>query len=168
MQAETLSTYRILGIDPGTHVTGLGIIEIAKGLDPQLCYYGTIKTRRSDGLPFRLQQIYQGLLAVIERYQPDYIALEDIFYSENIKTAIVMGHTRGIALLAIVNTGRKPAEYSPREVKLAVVGRGSAAKEQVQFMVKNILHLNEDIKPADAADALAVALCHYHRMRTVQ
>jgi crossover junction endodeoxyribonuclease RuvC len=104
-------------------------------------------------------------MQTIEEYKPDQIALEDIFYSENIKTAIVMGHARGVALLAVVNAGLSPAEYSPREVKLAVVGRGSASKEQVQFMVKNILRLKEDIKPADAADALAVALCHYHRMQ---
>ncbi len=76
-----------------------------------------------------------------------------------------MGHARGVALLAIVNAGVTPAEYSPREVKLAVVGRGNASKEQVQFMVKNILHLKDDVRPADAADALAVALCHYHRLR---
>ena len=166
MQAETPSQVRILGIDPGTHTTGIGIIDVVLKREPVLCYYGTVKTTRSAGLPVRLQQINHGLIAVIDEYKPDYIALEDIFYSKNIKSAIVMGHARGVALLAIVNAGISPAEYSPREVKLAVVGRGNASKEQVQFMVKNILRLKEDIQAEDAADALAVALCHYHRLRT--
>ncbi len=164
MQAETPSTIRILGIDPGTHITGIGIIDVVQKKDPVLCYYGTVKTTRSAGLPVRLQQINHGLIEVINEYKPDYIALEDIFYSKNIKTAIVMGHARGVVLLAIVNAGISPAEYSPREVKLAVVGRGNASKEQVQFMVKNILRLKENIQTEDAADALAVALCHYHRL----
>ena len=153
-----------MGIDPGTHTTGIGIIDIVLKKEPVLCYYGTVKTTRSARLPVRLQQINHGLIEVIDEYKPDYIALEDIFYSKNIKTAIVMGHARGVVLLAIVNAGISPAEYSPREVKLAVVGRGNASKEQVQFMVKNILRLKENIQPEDAADALAVALCHYHRL----
>jgi crossover junction endodeoxyribonuclease RuvC len=165
LQVETPSSIRILGIDPGTHITGIGIIDIETRKEPALCYYGTIKTTRSASLPVRLQQINHGLIEIIEKYKPDHVAMEDIFYSENIKTAIVMGHARGVALLAIVNAGIPPAEYSPREVKLAVVGRGNASKDQVQFMVKNILRLKEDITPADAADALAVALCHYHRFR---
>ena len=101
---------------------------------------------------------------MIERYKPHFIALEDIFYSENIKTAIVMGHARGVSLLAAINLGIEPSEYSPREVKLAVVGRGDASKDQVKYMVKNILHIQEEIHPADAADALAVALCHFNRL----
>jgi crossover junction endodeoxyribonuclease RuvC len=143
----------------------VGIIDVIPGGEPKLCHYGTVVTKRTAELPHRLHQIYDGLIQIIDRFKPDQIALEDIFYSENIKTAIVMGHARGVSLLAVVNAGLAPAEYSPREVKLAVVGRGSASKDQVQFMVKNILRLKEDIKPADAADALAVALCHYHRMQ---
>jgi crossover junction endodeoxyribonuclease RuvC len=165
LQADQATSIRILGIDPGTHTTGVGIIDITRKGDPQLCWYGTVKTKRNANLPVRLHQIYHGLMQIIDKYKPDQIAMEDIFYSENIKTAIVMGHARGVSLLAVVNAGISPAEYSPREVKLAVVGRGSASKDQVQFMVKNILRLQEDIKPADAADALAVALCHYHRMQ---
>lgn len=165
MQAENPQPVRILGIDPGTHITGVGIIEIAHCKDPVLCHYEAIRTKRSAALPFRLKQIFDGLTRVITEYNPDHVALEDIFYSDNIKTAIVMGHARGVSLLAIVNAGLTPAEYSPREVKLAVVGRGSASKEQVQFMVKNILRTDIDIQPADASDALAVALCHYHRFR---
>ncbi len=156
---------RILGIDPGTNITGIGIIEIDKRGEPGLCHYGVVRTNRKAKLPQRLQQIYKGLAEAIETYAPDEVALEDIFYSDNIKTAIVMGEARGVSLLAAVNQGVHPAEYSPREVKLAVVGRGNASKDQVQFMVRQILGLKEEIKPADAADALAVALCHYNRMQ---
>ena len=158
---------RILGIDPGTQITGVGIIDIDRRNDPALCYYGCIRTNTKEGHPQRLKKIYQGLAEVIGKYKPDALALEDIFYSENIKTAIVMGQARGVALLAAVNSGIEPAEYSPREVKLSVVGKGNASKSQVQFMVRNILRLKEDIEPADAADALAVALCHHHRLKNV-
>jgi crossover junction endodeoxyribonuclease RuvC len=155
---------RILGIDPGSQVTGIGIIDFSGSGEPRLCYFGSIKTRTKDGHPARLKQIYHGLIQLIEQYQPTHIALEDIFYSENIKTAIVMGQVRGVSLLAAVNTGLEPAEYSPREVKLAVVGNGNASKKQVQHMVRQILRCTNEIQPADAADALAVALCHYNRL----
>jgi crossover junction endodeoxyribonuclease RuvC len=161
------STIRILGVDPGSRVVGLGIIDVVNNRDLKLCYYGCIKTDRKATLPFRLRQIYQGLTELIEKYKPDHVALEDIFYSDNVKTAIVMGHARGVSLLSPVNLGITPAEYSPREVKQAVVGRGNASKDQVHFMVKNILNVSEDINPDDASDALAVALCHYHRMNSI-
>lgn len=156
---------RIMGIDPGTNITGIGIIELDQHGEPGLFYFGCVRTDRNANLPHKLQQIYQGLHEAIDRYQPDAVALEDIFYSDNIRTAIVMGEARGVSLLAAVNQNIQPAEYSPREVKLAVVGRGNASKDQVQFMVRQILGLKEEIKPADAADALAVALCHYNRLQ---
>ena len=160
---------RILGVDPGTQITGVGVIEINEKWLPEPCYYGSIRTRIKDPLAMRLKNIYSGLVTVIEEYRPHFIALEDIFYSENIKTAIVMGHARGVSLLAAINLGIEPSEYSPREVKLAVVGRGNASKGQVEFMVKSILHIKEEIHPADAADALAVALCHFNRLnRTIK
>ena len=155
---------RILGIDPGSRVTGVGIVDFSDAGEPRLCYYGCIRTKIKDGHPLRLQQIYAGLIEVIEKYHPTHIALEDIFYSENIKTAIVMGQVRGVSLLAAVNKGLEPAEYSPREVKLAVVGHGNASKQQVQHMVGHILRCREQIQPVDAADALAVALCHFNRL----
>jgi crossover junction endodeoxyribonuclease RuvC len=155
---------RILGVDPGTQITGVGVIEINEKGVPVPCYYGTIRTRIKDPLAVRLKSIYNGLTEVIEKFKPHFIALEDIFYSENIKTAIVMGHARGVSLLAAINLGIEPSEYSPREVKLAVVGRGDASKGQVKYMVKSILHIQEDIHPTDAADALAVALCHFNRL----
>ena len=161
------STIRILGVDPGSQVTGLGIIDIIDNRDVRLCYYGCIRTDRKATLPLRLRQIYKGLTELIEKYHPDHVALEDIFYRDNVKTAIVMGHARGVALLSPVNLGITPAEYSPREVKQSVVGRGNASKDQVHFMVKNMLNISEDISPDDASDALAVALCHYHRLNSI-
>jgi crossover junction endodeoxyribonuclease RuvC len=158
------SKIRILGVDPGSQVTGLGIIDVGQNQDLKLCYYGCIRTRRQESLPIRLKHIYNGLTEVIKKYHPDHVALEDIFYSDNVKTAIVMGQARGVSLLAPVNQGLIPAEYSPREVKQAVVGHGNASKNQVQFMVKSMLHITEDITPDDASDALAVALCHFHRI----
>jgi len=157
--------YRILGIDPGTQVTGIGIIDISERHEINLCVYDVIKTKRSNPFAERLKEIYQGLEHFIEKYEPDCVAIEDIFYSENVKTAIVMGHARGVSLLAPVMKNIEIAEYSPREVKLAVVGNGAASKAQVQFMVKNILRLKDDIKPADASDALAVAICHFNRSK---
>jgi crossover junction endodeoxyribonuclease RuvC len=156
---------RILGIDPGTQITGAGIIEVGAAGELKHCYHGCIKTKRKESLSFRLKQIYSGLLDIMEQYQPDEVALEDIFYSDNVKTAIVMGHARGVALLAPMQHGIQPAEYSPREVKMAVVGNGGASKIQVKFMVENILNLKGKIESQDAADALAVALCHFHRMK---
>jgi crossover junction endodeoxyribonuclease RuvC len=155
---------RILGIDPGSQVTGIGIVDVLENRTLALCTYGCIKTNRNKSLPYRLKEIYSGLFEIIEQYKPDHVAVEDIFYSDNVKTAIVMGQARGISLLVPINLGINPAEYSPREVKLAVVGRGNASKEQVHFMVKKILKLQLDISPDDASDALAVALCHYHRL----
>jgi crossover junction endodeoxyribonuclease RuvC len=164
LRANQSEKIRILGIDPGTRVTGVGIIDINASGEPDICYYGCITTDRKQTLPVRLNQIYCGLLAIIEEYKPNSIALEDIFYSENIKTAIVMGHARGVSLLAPIIKGIEPAEYSPREVKLSVVGRGNASKDQVQYMVKHILNIKEQDVPLDAADALAVALCHFNRL----
>ena len=161
------SSIRILGVDPGSQVTGLGIIDVIDNRELKLCFHGCIRTDRKATLPLRLKQIYSGLTELIEKYQPDHVALEDIFYSDNVKTAIVMGHARGVSLLAPVNLGIIPAEYSPREVKQSVVGRGNASKDQVHFMVKNMLNVTEDISPDDASDALAVALCHFHRLNSI-
>jgi crossover junction endodeoxyribonuclease RuvC len=163
LQNSNQSNYRILGIDPGTLVTGIGIIDIVTKGKIQLCMYDAIRTRRSDSLALRLKDIYEGIIYFLEKYSPQAVAVEDIFYSENIKTAIVMGQARGVSLLGPVLKNIEIAEYSPREVKMAVVGNGGASKNQVQFMVKNILNLKDDIHPADAADALAVAICHFHR-----
>ena len=165
MQENKSSGYRILGIDPGTQVTGIGIIDVIEKGRIQLCIYDAIRTKRTNPLAVRLKEIFEGIDYFITKYKPDFVAIEDIFYSENIKTAIVMGQARGVSMLAPVLKNIEIAEYSPREVKLAVVGNGGASKNQVQFMVKNILKLKEEIHPMDAADALAVAICHFHRSK---
>ncbi|MCK5033800.1 MAG: crossover junction endodeoxyribonuclease RuvC [Calditrichia bacterium] len=165
MQDNKSSGYRILGIDPGTQVTGIGIIDIVEKGRIQLCIYDAIRTKRTNPLALRLKEIFEGIDYFIEKYEPNFVAIEDIFYSENVKTAIVMGQARGVSMLAPALKNIDIAEYSPREVKLAVVGNGGASKNQVQYMVKNILNLKEEIHPADAADALAVAICHHHRAK---
>lgn len=158
---------RILGIDPGSQITGIGIIDIDKKECISICHFDIIRTDRKKSLSYRLKQIYDGIIQVINTYKPNFVALEDIFYSENIKTAIVMGHARGICLLASINMGIEAVEYSPREIKLSVVGQGGASKSQVQFMVKRLLNYKDNIQPEDASDALAVALCHYHRLKKI-
>ena len=156
---------RILGIDPGLNVTGYGIIEIAENEEPQLFVYGHIRTNVKNSLSDRLYKIYHELNELISENKPDYVAIEGIFYAENVKTAIIMGHARGAAIVAAMNNKAKVREYSPREIKMSVVGNGAAAKSQVKFMVCNLLNIQEDIEPDDASDALAVALCQWHRMK---
>jgi crossover junction endodeoxyribonuclease RuvC len=152
----------IFGIDPGSRITGFGVIEYT-GKEYKLRESGLI--RLSPRLPFvqRLQKLYLDLTQKLQENTPDEIAVEDIFCRENVKTALTIGHARGVILLAASQMGVPIAEYSPSEVKMAVVGSGQASKGQVQFMVKTILGLPEPI-PADAADALAVALCHAHKV----
>jgi crossover junction endodeoxyribonuclease RuvC len=154
---------KILGIDPGLSTTGYGIIE-AKGDKLREITHGTIKKRRKTDFAQKLLGIYQGVTKIIQEYQPDYCAIESIFYHQNKKTAITMGHVRGVAILAAAQSQIAVAEYSPREIKLSIVGSGGAAKIQIQAMVKNILKLTEIPHSEDAADALAVAICHFHRL----
>jgi len=153
----------ILGVDPGSEVTGFGLIECI-GEKQILKDYGVIRPDPGSSFSERLKKVYGGVSEKIAVYRPDQIVVEDVFYKRNVKTLLKMGHIRGVVLLAAVNAGVPVYEYSPREVKKAVVGSGSASKEQVQFMVKNILGLKEAPSPNDAADALAVAICHAHRL----
>lgn len=153
----------ILGIDPGLNVTGYGLIKI-EGNKPSLIKFGTIRTSPKRELSERLHQIFVSLHEIIFEYQPHYVAIEDIFYAENVKTAIVMGHARGTAIVAAMQNGARVSEYTAREVKMSVVGNGAAAKSQVNFMVSNILRIKEKITPDDASDALAVALCKWNRL----
>ena len=159
---------RILGIDPGLNITGYGIIEIAEGKKPQLFTYGHIRTNAKQNLADRLYKIYLELNKIIKENQPGIVSIESIFYAENVKTAIVMGHARGAALVAAVKNGIPVHEYSPREIKQSVVGSGAAAKSQVKFMIKNLLSITLDIEPDDASDALAAAFCYWHRSKTAQ
>jgi len=149
---------RILGIDPGTGITGYGIIDV-EGNRLRHVDNGIIKTRSSEPLPLRLKTIYDGLSAVLGEYAPQAVAIEQVFLAKNPRAALTLGHARGTAVLAAVNRDLAVHEYSALQVKSAVVGYGHAAKQQVQQMVKALLNLPE-IAQEDAADALAVAICH--------
>ena len=154
---------KVLGIDPGSRVTGYGIIEMRKNALVEL-ETGEIKTRGRECLSSSLLSIYERLLEVIDRLSPDAISIENIFYGKNAKSLIKQGHIRGVAILAGAARHTPIFEYTPLEIKQAVVGYGRAEKSQVQMMVKAILHL-PDTPPADAADALAVAICHINFLK---
>jgi crossover junction endodeoxyribonuclease RuvC len=151
---------RILGIDPGSRITGYGIIE---KVGNRLIHLdnGAIFTDTAGDFPQRLHRIYAGLADIIDRYRPEAVAIEQIFFSNNVQSALKLGQARGAAIVAGVAAGLPVHEYTALQVKQAVVGHGRAAKEQVQQMVKVLLGLPE-IAQADASDALAVAICHAH------
>jgi len=151
----------IMGVYPGTALTGYGIIS-CKGNRFSLVDYGCIKTHAGAPLASRLRSIYVELTSLINKYKPDEFALEELFFNKNIRTALSVGHARGVAMLAGVLACSEVYEYTPLQVKQAVVGYGRAEKSQVQFMVKAILGLDEVPRPDDVADALAVAICHAH------
>lgn len=151
---------RILGIDPGSRITGYGILE-QRGNRLLHIDNGAIYTRSGDDLALRLQTIYRSLCLVIERYEPEAVAVEQIFVSKNVLSALKLGHARGAALVACVNHELPVHEYSALQVKSAVAGYGRADKTQVQQMVKVLMGLPE-IAQQDASDALAVAICHAH------
>ena len=153
---------RVLGIDPGTATVGFGVVEglASPGTAARLVECGILRTGPRASLHQRLAVIHEGLLQLIERHRPDVLAVEDIFYATNVRTTIVLGHARGVILLAGAQAGLIIAEYSPAMVKKTVVGRGAALKPQVGFMVAKLLKLSAAPKPADAADAVAVALTH--------
>jgi crossover junction endodeoxyribonuclease RuvC len=150
---------KILGIDPGSRVTGYGVVSSAKGSSYVKVAEGEIKVNTRSELPVRLKEIYTGLKAVIEEHRPDAVSIESVFYGKNVKSAIVMSHARGVALLSAAEHSISVYEYSPTLVKQSVVGNGHATKEQVQHMVKLLLKSKEIIGP-DSADALAIAICH--------
>lgn len=155
---------RILGIDPGLNITGVGIIDIINK-KAQPVYYGHIKTAAGLPLHERIYKINRALDTLMREHKPDRVAIEDIFYADNVKTAIVMGHARGAAIIAAMEHGAGVKAYAPREVKMSVVGNGAATKTQVKFMVARFLGIKEKISPDDASDALAVALCDWNRMK---
>jgi len=154
----------IMGIDPGFAITGYGIVKY-EGNKFSVLDYGVITTEASMELPRRLLILNNGLEDLIRMYQPAAISVEELFFNKNIKTALNVGHGRGVALLAAAKSGVGVYEYTPLQVKQAVVGYGRADKQQMQHMVKLILNLREIPKPDDAADALAVAVCHGHSYR---
>lgn len=150
----------VLGIDPGTALTGYGVVRGEPFGALALVECGVIRTSARDTLPVRLREIYDDVRALIERLRPDALAVEDVFYSRNVRTTVVLGHARGVVLLAGEQAKLPVYEYPPAEVKKAVVGTGAATKEQVQFMVTRLLRPRTVPQPVDAADAAAVALAH--------
>ena len=154
----------VLGIDPGTAITGYGLVrEDEAGLT--LVDYGVITTAAGRPLPERLQVIYQGLADVAREHQPQQAAVEELFFSRNVRTALSVGHARGVTLLALADAGLDIHEYKPLEIKQAITGYGGAGKQQIQEMVRLLLNLDRVPRPDDAADALAVAICHIHSAR---
>jgi crossover junction endodeoxyribonuclease RuvC len=155
----------VLGIDPGTLVTGFGVIERTRNTI-RLLDCGSIKNSGEVSMPLRLKKIYTGLQQVIRRFHPDEFAIESAFYGKNVQSALKLGHARGVSILAAVEEEIPTTEYSPREVKRAIVGSGAASKEQVAFMVKSLLGLTNAKMLHDTSDALAIAICHAQRMTT--
>lgn len=152
---------RILGIDPGVAIVGYGVIEYNKNVF-KVIDYGKITTPAHTPLPRRLKMVYDSATELVRTFKPDVVAIEELFFNTNVKTAIAVGHARGVLVLSAENAGVPIAEYTPLQIKQAVVGYGRADKNQVQQMVKMFLNLNEIPKPDDTADALAVAICHAH------
>lgn len=151
---------KVLGVDPGTAITGYGVVEPARGRVARLVECGVLRTRAADPLPQRLQVLYEGLAELLERHRPDALAVEGIFYATNVRTTVVLGHARGVILLAGAQAGVPVFEYSPAAIKKAIVGRGAALKPQVGFMIARLLQLAAAPAPADAADGVAIALTH--------
>jgi crossover junction endodeoxyribonuclease RuvC len=154
----------VLGIDPGMAITGYGLLQEERG-NLALVAYGTITTPAGRPLAERLRTIYHALGDLIARYQPDAVAVEELFFARNAKTAMIVGHARGVMLLAGAEADLPLFEYTPLQVKQAVAGYGSADKHQVQEMVRLLLNMDHQPQPDDAADALAVAICHLHSAR---
>ena len=152
---------RIFGIDPGSVRTGYGCVE-TDGTRHRMLACGVLAAPAGSGLPDRLHAIHEGLTRLLRAHSPDCVAIENLFHARNVKSALVLGHARGVAVLAAVEAGLPLVEYTPAEIKLAVVGYGRAEKAQVQHMVRLLLGLATPPAPHDAADALAVAICHAH------
>ena len=159
---------RVLGIDCGTEYTGYGVVELEDSGRLVCLISGAIKLSAREPLPLRLSRISERLAEIIREHQPDNVAIEDVFYALNVKSALKLGQVRGVAMLAAASAGLEVAEYSPLSIKSAVVGYGRAEKHQVQHMVRQLLELEEIPEPADAADALAIAICHLHTSATLE
>lgn len=155
----------VLGIDPGSAATGYGIINMQNR--HLICVsFGVIRTQQKKNLAEKLRKIYCSLDELICKYNPDHIALEDVFFGQNIQSALKLGQARGVAILAAANNGKPVYTYAARAVKLALTGNGGASKEQVQRMIQSTLKFDEPVQPLDASDALAIAVCHARRRET--
>jgi crossover junction endodeoxyribonuclease RuvC len=155
----------VLGVDPGIAITGYGVLRQNQDvLEPVT--YGVITTPAGWPLPRRLQHLYRELVAMIDRYHPAEASVEELFFARNARTALSVGHARGVILLALADAGLPTYEYTPLQVKQAITGYGRASKEQMQEMVRLLLQLETIPQPDDAADALAAAICHVHSLST--
>jgi crossover junction endodeoxyribonuclease RuvC len=157
-----------MGIDCGGEYTGFGVVDQTASGDLICVEVGAIKLLPKDRLESRLKTIFERLCAVMEAHRPDIVAIEDVFYAVNAKSALKLGHVRGVAMLAAAHCGLSVAAYAPLSIKSAVVGYGKAEKSQVQVMVARLLRLDAPPQPADAADALAIAICHLHTAATLE
>src|SRR5580765_5213121 len=159
---------RVLGVDCGTEYTGFGVVELGHD-DTLVCLTcGAIKLSPRDPLPRRLADIFDRLGTIIQEHKPDNVAIEDVFYALNVKSALKLGQVRGVAMLAAASAGLEVSEYSPLTIKSSVVGYGKAEKQQVQHMVMRLLELPEPPETLDASDALAIAICHLHTAGTLE
>jgi crossover junction endodeoxyribonuclease RuvC len=157
---------RVLGIDCGTELTGYGVVDADPSAKLRCVDCGAIRVSPRDAMPRRLERIHDGIVKLIREHQPDQVAIEDVFYAVNVKSALKLGQVRGVAMLAAA--ALEVAEYSPLSIKSAVVGYGRAEKSQVQWMVTRLLELAEPPEPEDASDALAIAICHLHTWATLE
>lgn len=157
-----------MGIDCGGEYTGFGVVEQSADRKLRCCCVGAVKLSPKDPLEIRLNTIFDRLLEIMAEHRPEVVAIEDVFYAANAKSALKLGHVRGVAMLAVARAGLPVAAYAPLAIKSAVVGYGKAEKSQVQVMVMRLLALEKIPEPADAADALAIAICHLHTATTLQ
>ena len=159
---------RVLGVDCGTEYTGYGVVELVNSGQLFCLACGAIKLSAREPMPSRLSKIFDRLTDIIRAHGPDRVAIEDVFYALNVKSALKLGQVRGVAMLAAAAAGLEVAEYAPLAIKSAVVGYGRGEKHQVQQMVARLLNLDEIPQPPDAADALAIAICHLHTAATLE
>src|SRR5579864_1843517 len=157
---------RVMGIDCGSEFTGYGVVEQSDQRELVCCVSGAIKLNPRHAMAAKLQQIFVDLTTIIAVQQPEIVAIEEVFYAVNVKSALKLGQVRGVAMLAASSCGLQVAEYAPLAIKSAVVGYGRAEKQQVQQMVMRLLKLALPPQPSDAADALAIAICHIHTAST--
>ena len=157
---------RVLGVDPGLGITGFSIMDTKRN-QTHLSAYGTIKPKPKDSLPKRLNYLFEEMNKILDQFSPDVMAIEDAFYSKNVKSAMTLGQARGSLILAAAQADISVHEFAPRKVKMSVCGNGAASKEQVSYMVTQIFKLKEPPKPLDVSDAMAVGLCYINQAKFV-
>ena len=160
LKLSTIKGMVIVGFDPGIATLGYGVISTDKGARPEMIDYGIVSTPKDENLAVRLAMLEKGIRQIIDKFKPDEIAVEELFFAKNVKTGIAVAHARGVILLTAIKECGKIFEYTPLQIKQALTGYGRAEKNQIQQMVKTTLRLKAVPRPDDAADALAVAICH--------